>query len=462
VNDVIRKYLTRNVLTLVVLDQAVLVAALAAALWIKRHWLFPDPLLPVSQHLDLFLRLWPFLALSLVLAGAYDLQLAVQRLRPVVRRTLKGSLVLAGVWIAGTFYLKMGELVSYSRAVFTLFLVLATAGLLANRLLLAKVSRAWRSRHGQFRRVLVFGGETFGRKVIRNLEQHVFAPFKVIGVTGAIDWPGVPRLSEEQALGMIRQGEVDSIVADLPLRRIRLLFRVARLAEREGVPLQVTGAIAAGLHLKPSVGQIGSVPVIELTSQEIPLSGVVLKRTMDLVLSLAGLAVIWPLMLAIALAVKLSSRGPVLYRQVRVGLDGRSFTMYKFRTMGVDAERDTGPKWAEFEDRRATPVGLFLRRYGLDELPQLFNVIRGEMSLVGPRPERPEFVEQFKPLIERYSHKHWVRPGITGWAQVNGWRGPTDLQRRIEHDIYYIERWSLIFDLRILTMTLARCCRGTY
>jgi putative colanic acid biosynthesis UDP-glucose lipid carrier transferase len=174
---------------------------------------------------------------------------------------------------------------------------------------------------------------------------------------------------------------------------------------------------------------------------------------MDAVLSLLALTVLSPGLAFIALVVKLSSPGPVFYQQRRVGRDGREFTMLKFRSMRVDAERETGPVWAKPDDPRCTRFGAFLRRTFLDELPQLVNVLAGSMSLVGPRPERPEFVRQFKKEIERYAHKHWVRPGLTGWAQVRGWRGDTDLAERVRHDIWYIENWSLWLDLRILAAT---------
>jgi exopolysaccharide biosynthesis polyprenyl glycosylphosphotransferase len=159
-------------------------------------------------------------------------------------------------------------------------------------------------------------------------------------------------------------------------------------------------------------------------------------------------------MAAIAVAVKLTSVGPTLLRQERMGLDGRAFTMLKFRTMRPDAERDSGPVWATPDDPRRTRVGAFLRRWSLDELPQLLNVVRGDMSLVGPRPERPVFVREFRHRLPGYMLRHKVKAGMTGWAQVNGWRGNTSIEKRLEYDLYYIERWSLAFDLRILVRTV--------
>lgn len=177
------------------------------------------------------------------------------------------------------------------------------------------------------------------------------------------------------------------------------------------------------------------------------------SRLLDVVISAVLLALLALPMLAIAVLVKLSSRGPALYKQKRTGLGGGVFVMYKFRTMGIDAEADTGPVWAKRGDPRCTPLGNLLRRWCLDELPQLFNVLVGDMSLVGPRPERPCFVRQFSQSIAAYDQRHLVRPGITGWAQINGWRGDTSLEKRLEFDLFYIRHWSLRFNLRILLLT---------
>jgi exopolysaccharide biosynthesis polyprenyl glycosylphosphotransferase len=182
----------------------------------------------------------------------------------------------------------------------------------------------------------------------------------------------------------------------------------------------------------------------------------VAKRTMDVALAAGALVLLAPLMAVLAVAVKLTSRGPVFYRQIRTGLGGRPFKMLKFRSMRLDAEHETGPVWAAPNDGRCTPLGRFMRRWSLDELPQLLNVLAGDMSLVGPRPERGVFVEQFRRQIPGYGQRHQVKAGITGWAQVNGWRGNSSLRRRVQCDLYYIAHWSIWLDLQILLMTLWR------
>jgi putative colanic acid biosynthesis UDP-glucose lipid carrier transferase len=202
------------------------------------------------------------------------------------------------------------------------------------------------------------------------------------------------------------------------------------------------------------LSEVAGVPVVNISYSAIDGANKLLKSVEDYLMATVLLIFASPLMALIALGVKMSSPGPIFYRQRRVGWNGREFTMLKFRSMPVEAERNTGPIWASELDNRATPFGSFLRKTSLDELPQLFNVLRGEMSLIGPRPERPMFVEQFKDEIPHYNKKHLVKAGVTGWAQVHGWRGNTCLRTRIEYDLYYIENWSLWLDIRIILMTV--------
>jgi putative colanic acid biosynthesis UDP-glucose lipid carrier transferase len=205
-----------------------------------------------------------------------------------------------------------------------------------------------------------------------------------------------------------------------------------------------------------SLTEMAGIPVVNISYSAIDGANQLLKMVEDYLLSSVLLILASPLMLLIALGIKTTSPGPVLYRQRRVGWNGKEFTMFKFRTMPVDIEQHSGPVWAKSGEKRATPFGAFLRSTSLDELPQLFNVLLGEMSLIGPRPERPVFVEKYKDEIPHYMKKHLVKAGVTGWAQVHGWRGNTCLHTRIEHDLYYIENWSLWLDIKIIVMTVFR------
>jgi Undecaprenyl-phosphate glucose phosphotransferase len=208
------------------------------------------------------------------------------------------------------------------------------------------------------------------------------------------------------------------------------------------------------IGLRGGVDELDGLPIMSL--QGSPLYGWngVFKKVFDLAIGALLLVILSPLLLTIGLIVKTTSNGPILFRQERIGMDGFSFQILKFRTMRTGAEKETGPVWAQENDPRRTKIGAFLRKTSLDELPQLFNVLKGEMSLVGPRPERPNFVEIFRNRIPSYVLRHKIKSGMTGWAQVNGWRGNTSLEKRIEYDLYYIQNWSIRFDLRILFMTL--------
>jgi Undecaprenyl-phosphate glucose phosphotransferase len=268
-------------------------------------------------------------------------------------------------------------------------------------------------------------------------------------------------------------GRFEALRTVLDQRQIDIVFVALPHAESGRLPgiLADIGDDPVAIHLVPDLYGFASlrggfeefegVPLIHL--RESPLYGWnrVLKRLFDVVVGGAALAVAAPAMAAIALAIRLTSGPPVLLRQERMGLDGRRFTMLKFRTMRVDAEAGTGPVWARADDPRRTRLGGFLRRGSFDELPQLFNVLVGDMSLVGPRPERPVFVEEFRRKIPGYMLRHKVKAGMTGWAQINGWRGNTSLEKRIEYDLYYIERWSILFDLKIVLWTLWRGFFGT-
>jgi exopolysaccharide biosynthesis polyprenyl glycosylphosphotransferase len=210
------------------------------------------------------------------------------------------------------------------------------------------------------------------------------------------------------------------------------------------------------IALRARLEDLDGLPIIGVN--DVPLRGFnsVLKRMVDILLSFSVILLGAVPALVVAILIRRSSPGPILYSQERMGLDGKAFTVYKFRSMPVDSEDVTGPVWARDDDPRATAIGRWLRRSDLDELPQFSNVLKGDMSIVGPRPERPFFVEQFKHRIPQYMLRHKVKAGITGWAQVNGWRGNTSLEKRIEFDLYYIENWSLSLDFKIMWLTVLR------
>jgi Undecaprenyl-phosphate glucose phosphotransferase len=264
----------------------------------------------------------------------------------------------------------------------------------------------------------------------------------------------VPVLGTLNQLEEILEREnIDQIYIALPLEANKKMMRILRSVGRECVEVRLVPDILLYATLKATLEDLDGTPVINLS--QVPLQGwsSLVKRGMDILIATPGMIVLLLLLPFVAVAMWFEDRGPIFYRQERMGLDGRPFMMLKFRSMRVNAESTTGPVWATKDDPRRTRLGAFLRRWSLDELPQVWNVLRGEMSVIGPRPERPAFVREFKHRIPQYMLRHRVRAGITGWAQVHGWRGNTSIRKRIQYDLYYIENWSLRLDLKILWMT---------
>jgi len=273
--------------------------------------------------------------------------------------------------------------------------------------------------------------------------------------------PALPCLGDGDAVGEVGTAQaVDRVVLTLRFDQLPLIAQVAGALAGRTTDVQWVPDLFALHTSKLRLREMAGVPFVSV--REVALSGAdrIVKRTFDLVLSALALAVLAPLFAVIAAAVKLTSRGPVIYRQARVGRDGREFAMLKFRTMRADAEAASGPVWAQEDDPRTTPVGRLLRRWSLDELPQFWNVLCGDMSLVGPRPERQVFVEQFSQELPRYFERHRVKSGLTGWAQVHGLRGNTSIEDRTLYDLHYVENWSIWLDLRILLMTVNHVLRG--
>jgi Undecaprenyl-phosphate glucose phosphotransferase len=264
----------------------------------------------------------------------------------------------------------------------------------------------------------------------------------------------------QEILELVRSGQVDQVFAALPLAQAAELREIQEWLGDEPVALHFVPDLAELATLRGNIEEFDGLQLISLQSSPLDGWNALIKRTVDLALSMIALIIFLPFMLIIAVVIKCWSPGPVLYRQIRMGLDRRQFELIKFRTMVDNAEKETGPVWAAENDPRITRLGGWLRRTNLDELPQLFNVLRGEMSLVGPRPERPPLIDEFRKSIPKYMLRHKVKAGMTGWAQIHGWRGNTSLATRIEYDLDYIENWSLWRDIKILVLTLSRGYRN--
>ncbi len=359
---------------------------------------------------------------------------------------------------AGTFFYRD---FSYSRIMTVYFWIFCNIFLLLSHQLVRFFIKEAHRRGLGLRKVLVIGSGELGQRVVQKLNTYPETGFTVVGYLTRNPEDVGSDIEGGKVLGLyedlnrtIKEYDVSQVFIALPLNANDRLQGVLASLEEETVDIKLVPDLLSYLDLHSGIEELDGMPLINLT--ESPLYGwnTLLKRASDIFLSGIAILITLPIMFLIAIVVKLGSRGPLLYKQERMGLDRDVFIMYKFRSMKIGAENQTGPVWAKKDDDRRTSVGSFLRSTSLDELPQLFNVLMGQMSLVGPRPERPIFVEQFKKSIPFYMHRLKMKAGLTGWAQVNGWRGNTSLEKRIEFDLYYIKNWSLLFDIKILFLTI--------
>jgi len=437
--------------------------------WIASYALrFSVPLVPVTKgtppagnYLALLPVIWAIWGVTLRASGLYD----PMRGRPgsSERSRLVRASSLAMLVFTAVSFLLFEKAYSLSRLLLVTFWVLGTAALVIERSLVREVLRAARRRGYNQRHVLIVGDGDLARGVAERMARHPELGLRVAGflsddpanVGGRVaDRPVLGRWEEVAEVASGRG--IDQVVLALPFESLpRLGSLVARL-DAAVVDVKVVPDIERFVSLKSGIEDFEGLPVIGLRATPLAGWGRVAKRAMDVAGASLALVLLSPLLLLLALLVKVSSPGPVLFSQERMGLDGRVFRVWKLRTMRQDAEAETGPVWAVEDDPRRTGIGSVLRRLSLDELPQLVNVLRGEMSLVGPRPERPVFIEEFRRRIPRYMMRHMVQAGMTGWAQVHGWRGNTPIEKRIQYDLYYIENWSLGLDLKILLLTFVR------
>jgi Undecaprenyl-phosphate glucose phosphotransferase len=440
---------------------------------------FESGLIPVWEGVPPFshyLTLAPFVALSVPIA--FHVQ-RLYRLRRGRTRVDDFFAVLVGtilaVLLAGgsilyfrTYYLsnalKQQGVYEISQLVWGLFLVLNVFFTYVSRETVRDVlSRRWRAGIG-LKRVLVVGVGDLGRMVADRILEHSELGFRLIGfvddrAAGAdtIGYRGLPLLGTVADVAEVATREkIDEIYVALPIEEHLKTLGVVEFSTRECIDVHVVPDLLQFITLRARLEDLDGLPLISVN--DVPLRGVnnVLKRTVDIALSAGVVAVGLGPAFVLGWLIKRTSPGPIFYKQTRMGLDGKAFVVYKFRSMPVDAEDASGPVWAREDDPRATSIGRWLRRHDFDELPQFWNVLKGDMSIVGPRPERPFFVEQFKHQIPQYMLRHKVKSGITGWAQVNGWRGNTSLEKRIEFDLYYIENWSLALDFKIMWLTILR------
>jgi Undecaprenyl-phosphate glucose phosphotransferase len=429
--------------------------------WFLRFSLKIIPVTKGQQEVETYLQLLPIVTIVFPLAFAVQ---GLYRIRPTRSKTEEwlsvaiGSIVATVVFSGVLLWVRPGRPdVLYSRATLGIFLLCAIVFVIVGRAIVRAIVERGHRDGKRLDRVLIAGSGELARAVVERVNGRRELGFLVVGYLkngedSKLDLPCLGAI--DQAEQVIRDQNIDHVFVAMPHASSQAMMSLLDRLVRSVVAIHVVPDLLQFMVLRSRVEDLDGLPTINLS--ETPLEGWsrFLKRGFDLIVATAALIVFSPVMLIVAIAIKLGDRGPVFYRQERMGLDGKPFDIFKFRSMRVGAEKDTGAKWAEKNDPRRTRVGRFIRETSLDELPQLFNVLLGDMSVVGPRPERPQFVEQFRAEFPHYMLRHKVRAGITGWAQVHGWRGNTSIRMRIEHDLYYIENWSLMLDLKILFMTL--------
>lgn len=446
---------------LLVSDLTLVAASWMAAYYVRFHGSLEAPrgvpgFRPYAELLVVILPLWLLFFRARGLYRPWRSQSLVREIGAVIAANAMGVIAL----IVISFFLRS---YFYSRGVLLFFFLFGSGSVIAFRIALRGGLHSLRRRGYNLRHVLVAGAGELAGRVIERMHAHPETGLRVVGVLAddaavrGREICGVPVIGSYGELKqLLAERRPDLLVVALPAAESHQLEKILADVDDEVVNVRVVPDLPAIMTLRSQVEDLDGIPLISL--REGPLVGwaAVQKRAVDVVVSGVALGVVSPLIALIALAVRVTSGRPVLFVQERMGLDGRVFRMIKFRSMEQGAEDASGPVWTMPGDQRRTRLGAFLRRTSLDELPQLWNVLRGDMSLVGPRPERPVFIEQFRREIPGYMLRHKIKAGLTGWAQVHGWRGNTSLHERVEHDLYYIQHWSLALDLRILCMTLWR------
>lgn len=375
-----------------------------------------------------------------------------------LRRVLLTACTTCVVVLATAFFYRD---VTFSRV----FIWISASGLILMSLILQTMLRGiWSNsarRHDGLINVLIVGADEFALRVSDDLLSGQLMPCRVAGYVRlpgqhtVVDGEKVYELEEVPQLALGHN--IDDVVVALPPDRMGQLPTFTNKLECLCVPLRVVLELGEGISIRQRIFNLGGLVMLDL--QSTPAESMVylsLKRLFDLAFSLCVLTITAPLFVLIYLAVKITSRGPAFFVQERVGLNGKIFAMIKFRTMGLAPKGESDTRWTVPNDPRCTRIGKLLRRTGLDEIPQFLNVIKGDMSVVGPRPERPLLVEKFMHSIGNYNARHYLKVGITGWAQVNGWRGDTSIEKRVEYDLYYLRHWTLSFDFLIVILTLFR------
>ncbi len=436
----------------VLIDIILMFVSLVVAYYF-RFYALPDyegGFIELSQYLIFFVTMIPLLLIINLFSGLYQ-PMRTKRFYQQAMMILKSNTIFIALLLV---ILYIAKIVDLSRLVFVYFYFFYTFVALAKRYILHKSLHRLRILSMNLKNVIVVGSGSVAEEYIETITTSKSYGYKFFGyVSNKQNLDGLYLGDYSELENILKHNKTAEVISALDTEDYGQLEHVVRTCEQAGAKLSIIPFYYNFINSKPYIDQVENIPLLNI--RRIPLDNIInawAKRIVDVIGSLFLIILYSPIMLLAVVGIKLTSPGPVIFKQKRVGRDKRTFTMYKFRSMRVNNEETKG--WTTNEDPRKTKFGAFLRKFSIDEMPQFFNVLKGDMSLVGPRPEVPHYVHSFQKTVPLYMVKHQVKPGITGWAQVHGYRGDTSIKKRIEHDIYYIENWSLILDFYILIKTM--------
>lgn len=460
-NELIRENQRLFNLMLMIIDVLVIIFSLVLAWYVR----FETDLLGFGRGVFAFEHymiplafILPSYILIYYLLGLYTPQRTKKTIMSEAFRIIQANFI--GLLLLTTL-LFVFDLTDYSRYMLAMFAIFSTLFSIIERFVLRRFLKFIRSKGHNIKYILVIGAGELGRKFSRVIQENEHFGYRIIGFLDD-NLKKDERINGSKIIGTIGDLEdvismnlVDRVILTLSPRHYKLMEWIIETCEKSGVRAEIVPDYYRYLSSKPRMDMIEDIPIIQI--RHVPLDNhfnQLIKRSLDIIFVVPALVIISPILIITAIMVKISSPGPVIFKQERVGRDRETFNIYKFRSMIVQDNEKENYQWTTKDDPRITSVGSFIRKTSIDELPQFFNILKGEMSLIGPRPERPHLAEKFKEEVPKYMIKHHIHPGMTGWAQVNGYRGDTSIISRIEHDIYYVENWTLLLDVKIFFRTL--------
>ena len=457
-------------LAMVLLDVVVVILSLIISWWLRFKTTMFGPIgghLPIENYiLFLIFAVIPVYLILYFSFGLYKPRRTYKSIFSEATQIIKVNIVAFVVLVAILFILNQPD---FSRIMLFLLSVVASVIGIMERFVIRNFLKKIRINNKNLKHILIVGDNDLAYTFARRIRNNPYLGFDISGFLGRSEHVGMEIEGSEiigsfEDLDMILDNNsFDRVVLAIPLKYYYKLNELVESCERVGIKAEVIPDYIRYFPAQPSVDMIEDIPIINI--RYVPLDDPfnrTLKYISDYLISIIAIIITSPIMIGTAIAIKLTSPGPIIFKQERIGFQGEPFKMYKFRSMRVQPLDDEASKWTTKDDPRKTKVGNFIRRTGIDELPQFFNVLKGDMSVVGPRPERPYFVEEFRKEIPKYMVKHQVRPGITGWAQIHGCRGDTSINKRIEYDIEYVENWHMGLDLGIMIKTVLKKSPNAY